>query len=130
MTAQKITRVWTQKPPEEKGVVPFIAREGLPIWRAILQQVNELITGGTGLRFDVTPVKTANYSAAINELVRADPTMGPFTITLPSSTADTAGRAVAIQVESAVNAVTVTNGTIAIILPLSIASYIFLIDGA
>lgn len=43
MTAQKVTRVWTEKPPEEKGVVPFIAREGLPLWKAMRQQGNDLI---------------------------------------------------------------------------------------
>lgn len=43
MAASKISKAWTEKPPDDKGVVPFIAREGLPLWKAMLQQGNALI---------------------------------------------------------------------------------------
>ena len=33
----------------------------------------------------VTPIKTANYTASIGELVRCDPTGGGFTVTLPAA---------------------------------------------
>jgi hypothetical protein len=40
----------------------------------------------TGLQ--VTAIKTANYTAAVNDLIRANTTSGAFTITLPASPAD------------------------------------------
>lgn len=42
--------------------------------------------GGGGL--SPTAVKTANYTAVANDLVRADSAGGPFTVTLPASPAD------------------------------------------
>ena len=41
--------------------------------------------GGGGSSITVTAVKTANYTAAINECVRVDPTGGTFTVTLPTA---------------------------------------------
>src|SRR5262249_1958055 len=43
MAAQKITRVWTEKPPEDKGIAPFMAREGLPLWKAMRHEGNDLV---------------------------------------------------------------------------------------
>jgi hypothetical protein len=36
----------------------------------------------------VTAIKTANYTAAVNDLIRVNTTSGTFTITLPASPAD------------------------------------------
>ena len=133
MTAQKVTRVWTEKPPDDKGVVPFIAREGLPLWKAIRLSINDTIddiAAGVGPRFDVTDIKTANYSAAINEMVLANPAAGPFTVTLPASDSTTEGRLVAVKLLSTANAVTVTDGgAFTQVLPLILGLYVFGSDG-
>jgi hypothetical protein len=130
MAASSITRIWTEKPPDEKGMVDFVAREGLPLWKAMRQAVNDIISGGAGALFTVTSTKTANYSAAINEMVLADATAGPFTVTLPASSATTKGRLVAVKLLSVANAVTVTDGgAFTQVLPLTLGIYFFGSDG-
>jgi hypothetical protein len=111
-------------------MVPFVARELLPGLKQTKQSVNDIIDGGAGVLFEVTDVKTANYSAAINEMVLTDATAGPFTVTLPASSADTKGRLVAVKVLSVANAVTVTDGgAFTQVLPLTLGIYFFGSDG-
>lgn len=51
--------------------------------------------GSSAATWTVTAVKTANYNAAKNELVRYDPTGGGFNITLPAAATAGAGAQVA-----------------------------------
>jgi len=44
--------------------------------------------GGGGGGMTITAIKTANYTAVANELVRVNSTSGEFTVTLPSAPAD------------------------------------------
>lgn len=46
----------------------------------------DTISGASGMSF--TPIKTANYTAAANEVVRLNSTNASFTVTLPTSPAD------------------------------------------
>lgn len=70
-------------------------------------------SGGGGGGSSVSPlartaVKTANYSAAVNDLVACDPTGGAFTVTLPNAPANKSQVAVKVITATAPNAVSVT----------------------
>jgi hypothetical protein len=53
-----------------------------------------VISGGGGAGLTATSIKTANYTAAISELVRCDTTAGSFSVTLPAAPTDGATIAV------------------------------------
>lgn len=63
--------------------------------------------GSSAPTWTVTPIKIANYSAAIGEWVRTDPTAGAFNVSLPASDGGTAGQTIVVSNESDV-ATTVT----------------------
>lgn len=61
-----------------------------------------------GLPFTVTTVKTSAYSAVIGDLVRANPTGGGFTITLPAIAAANSGQHITVKNTSlSVNTLTI-----------------------
>lgn len=75
-----IDKAWTQRPPDEKGVPTFIAREGLPIWRLLLSGFNQFFLGlingtvdifGVLIRFGTGVPTAADPDGSV--YVRTDP---------------------------------------------------------
>lgn len=60
------------------------------------------------IKWNVTPVKTANYSAGMGDCVRCDPSGGGFTVTLPAVTSADGGRQIKVKnTTSSTNTITI-----------------------
>jgi hypothetical protein len=60
-------------------------------------------------RHNITNVKTAAYTASINDTVRCNPTGGAFTVTLPAITAGNAGMQITVKNQSgSANVITIS----------------------
>jgi len=70
--------------------------------------VNVPSGGGGASQFNVTAVQIALYNAAVNDLVRVDPSGGGFTVNLPVGAAGDAGKEIIVKnVSDSANAVAV-----------------------
>jgi hypothetical protein len=68
------------------------------------------IGGGGGGGMTVTEIKTANYTASVNEVVPVDSSAGSFTITFPAGTPAAQSRIIVIDVGKACSTYPVTLG--------------------
>jgi len=81
----------------------MVVSDGVTTWYAVAGYGQ---ASGAGL--NLTPVKTADYNAVVDDYVQCDPTAAPFNVTLPSAAAS--GGAAVINVKNktgSVNSVTV-----------------------
>lgn len=88
------------------GYVPTATSATTATWQA------QTGSGGTADKLGLTPitVKTANYTAAPNELIPVDTTSGAVTVTLPAAPTDGSVAAVKHVVRGGTNTVTVAAG--------------------
>lgn len=70
--------------PTYTGVTVSLVSDGNPYYCNGVTWVDLSTTGG----LVPTSIKTANYFAAVNDLVRVDSSSGPFVVTLPASPID------------------------------------------
>jgi len=63
--------------------------------------------GGGAPQYTITTVKTGAYSASFDEVVRADPSGGGFTITLPTASGSTGSTIIIKNVTSSTNIITI-----------------------
>lgn len=81
--------VWADGITAASGVASINGNTGVVTLKtinsnSIIGSGDLLIVGGLA----TTPIKTANYTAVVNDMVRVDSTGGVFTVSLPSSPAD------------------------------------------
>jgi hypothetical protein len=74
-----------------------------------MARANQASSAGGASPWNVTGVKTGNYTAAPGDLVRANPTGGAFAVDLPAVDASNKGQQIAVKnVSASVTAITVT----------------------
>ncbi len=93
--------------------------------------------GGGSSATTVTAVKTANYTAAINETVRCDPSGGAFTVTLPTAVGNSGSVVEVKNVTASTNTITVDgngaetiDGALTLALSTARAAVVLRSDGA
>lgn len=67
-----------------EGVILELSSDSKPYYCDGTQWI-DLTDAGTGGGLSITPIKTANYTASVGELVRVDSSGGSFTVTLPAA---------------------------------------------
>jgi hypothetical protein len=70
------------------GVTVCLTTDGKPYYCDGVTWADLSLTGGGGGGLTPTSIKTTNYTASVNDLVRVNSTSASFTITLPGGPAD------------------------------------------
>jgi hypothetical protein len=88
----------------------YVQSDGYLYFKDKVGTQTNLISGGESAPlYTITAVQTTNFNASFNEVVRADPSGGGFTVTLPSPSAGTGLTVIVKNTTSSTNTITINS---------------------